>query len=600
MSKTEWARLAWQLGFPRLITIDSEFRPDANLRPAVVCFCAHEWPSGRTWRVWTDGGKPKLSLPVDANTLWISYVCAAELRSMLALHHPLPKNFIDLFIENKWLHNFQESVSERHAKRSHGFYSLAGTLRREGADAIAAEEKEEWRKLILKGGPYTAAQREGILDYCMSDVDSLDRLLPLLAPRLDVPRALYRGECLVEFAKIEDRGIPIDAARLTQLHAHSEKLIRHLLAQQPQLDVYEGTSFNQKKFRTFVDGLGCERWQKTETGLLRTDREYLQRMGRIYPLVHDLAELRTIVLELQRGNLRAGADGRVRCSLWPLNSITSRNQPSTGKKEKEGIPGESPFIFSLPTMFRFLIRPQPGSALAYLDWSSQEFAIAAHMSQDREMIRAYESGNPYLALAIKLGRAPIDATKESHPDVHQKFKIIVLSISYGRGKHGLAKTLRIPIAEASALLRGFWQTFKVYGRWRTLVQTMLFGKGRLWVWDGWQCKLGVDPNLRSVYNWPIQSTGAVLLRLAVWLAGKRGVRIIATVHDGILIEADAKQIAEQTRIMAACMDTATRMVLGAQATIRVDTKIVKRGEHYYDAKGAALWTTVCKFLGWKS
>jgi hypothetical protein len=49
----------------------------------------------------------------------------------------------------------------------------------------------------------------------------------------------------------------------------------------------------------------------------------------------------------------------------------------------------------------------------------------------------------------------------------------------------------------------------------------MFGYGRLWVWDGWQCLLGDKPNTRSVLNWLVQATGAVLLRLAIVLAARK-------------------------------------------------------------------------------
>ena len=99
-------------------------------------------------------------------------------------------------------------------------------------------------------------------------------------------------------------------------------------------------------------------------------------------------------------------------------------------------------------------------ALAYLDWEQQEFAIAAFMSGDKEMVAAYRSGNPYLALAKKLGAAPDSATKQTHRLVHERFKAVVLGVNYGRTKHGLSKLLGLPIFECEKLLRGYWQTFE--------------------------------------------------------------------------------------------------------------------------------------------
>ena len=125
----------------------------------------------------------------------------------------------------------------------------------------------------------------------------------------------------------------------------------------------------------------------------------------------------------------------------------------------------------------------------------------------------------------------------------------------------------------------------------------MFGYGRLWVWDGWQCVLGVKPNHRAVGNWPVQATGGVLLRLAIVLAARKGVRIIAPVHDAILIEAPENEINEHVRLAKEAMDEACHAVLGD--VIRTEHQIIRSGEHFYDEKGKKLWDAISKFMGWE-
>ncbi len=50
---------------------------------------------------------------------------------------------------------------------------LLGALAYYGLGAIAAAEKSDMRDLAIRGGPFTPAEREALLDYCQSDVDSL-------------------------------------------------------------------------------------------------------------------------------------------------------------------------------------------------------------------------------------------------------------------------------------------------------------------------------------------------------------------------------------------------------------------------------------------
>jgi DNA polymerase-1 len=319
-------------------------------------------------------------------------------------------------------------------------------------------------------------------------------------------------------------------------------------------------------------------------------------MGQCYAEIEELRQLKKVVLQIQRDRFQAGADGRARCPLWPFSSITGRSQPSAGKRQSDGIRADSPCVFGLPKALRFLIEPPAGMALAYIDWEQQEFAIAACMSRDQEMIRAYNSGNPYLALAKKLGVVPADATKETHRLEHEKFKAVVLGVNYGRTKHGLSKVLGLPVGECEKLLKGYWKTFSAYARWRKIVRTLILGYGRLWVWDGWQCLLGTQPNIRSALNWPVQSTGAVLLRLAITLAARKGVRVIAPVHDAIMIEAREDQIEEHVRLAREAMDEACYAVLGD--TIRTECQVIRPGCRYYDEKGKKLWDVISKYFGW--
>ena len=68
-----------------------------------------------------------------------------------------------------------------------------------------------------------------------------------------------------------------------------------------------------------------------------------------------------------------------------------------------------------------------------MDWSSQEIAIAGALSGDDALWKAYESGDPYIEFAKQAGLAPPDATKQSHKEIRQACKSIVLGVNYGMG-----------------------------------------------------------------------------------------------------------------------------------------------------------------------
>jgi hypothetical protein len=252
---------------------------------------------------------------------------------MLALNLALPKRVLDLYVENRWLYNIQESGEERKRKTDEKFFSLVTTLRRFGCDSMAAEEKEAMVELILRGGVYTEQQKLDILAYCESDVDALDALLPKMLPKLDIRRAVARGSYVIEIARIEDRGVPIDAERLGAILARRDELILHLISQHPHIDVYEGTKLDQEKFEAFLakNNLASQ-WRKTRTGIYSSDDDYLEEMGEIYPAIEEFRQLKKTVLQLQRDRFRAGVDGRARCDRCNLRAVGADDAFQCGER----------------------------------------------------------------------------------------------------------------------------------------------------------------------------------------------------------------------------------------------------------------------------
>ena len=48
--------------------------------------------------------------------------------------------------------------------------------------------------------------RADILDYCAGDVYALERLLPAMLPKIDLPRALLRGRYMAAQSAMESNG----------------------------------------------------------------------------------------------------------------------------------------------------------------------------------------------------------------------------------------------------------------------------------------------------------------------------------------------------------------------------------------------------------
>ena len=86
------------------------------------------------------------------------------------------------------------------------------------------------RSLILQGGPWSESERGAILDYCATDIAALEKLLPVMAPRLDLPRALLRGRYMAAAAAMEWSGVPIDVPTLELFREHPFRSRRYYRA----------------------------------------------------------------------------------------------------------------------------------------------------------------------------------------------------------------------------------------------------------------------------------------------------------------------------------------------------------------------------------
>ena len=94
----------------------------------------------------------------------------------------------------------------------------------------------------------------------------------------------------------------------------------------------------------------------------------------------------------------------------------------------------------------------------------------------------------------------------------------------------------------------------------------------------------------------MQGNGAEMLRLACCLAVEDGIKVCATVHDAVLIEAPSSAIDEAIKATQAHMVAASREVLGG-FELRSDSYEVLYPDRYVDAKGKDMWGRVQKILG---
>src|SRR3954470_23897338 len=153
----------WLGAFREVWLVNFGFAAPPGERPDPVCLVAREFRSGQTVRLWQDDlrGRREPPYPTGPDVLLVAYLASAELGCHLALGWPLPARVLDLYAE------FRCRTAGLSTPLGAG---LLGALAWHGLDAIDGAEKEAMRQLVIRGGPWTAAERGAILDYCESDV----------------------------------------------------------------------------------------------------------------------------------------------------------------------------------------------------------------------------------------------------------------------------------------------------------------------------------------------------------------------------------------------------------------------------------------------
>lgn len=568
--------------YDEIWVLDFEFDAQSGERPEPICMVAHEIVSGRRLRLWQD----ELStcpFETGANVLFVAYFFSAEIGCFQVLGWPVPERILDLYVEYRMLQNGNSRAGNL------GLLDAAATF---DIHAMSGANKTHMRDLILSGGPWRKEERQNILDYCEEDVRITSRLLeklwPIVAKTSDIlGQALFRGRYMAGVAQMEFTGVPLDAELLDRLTRNWSAIKKRLITEIDQyFGVYDGTRFVHDKFEAYLQEHGHV-WPRLDTGKLKLDRETFRVMVRSYPGLGPLYELHLLKSQMNEISITCGRDGRNRVLLSPFRSKTGRNQPSNSK-----------FIFGASAWVRGLIKPEEGYGLAYCDFSSQEIAIAASLSGDAKLWEAYSSGDPYMAFAIQAGLAPRGATKATHKEVRNRCKAIVLGVGYGMGAAAMAQQAGIHIIEAQELLLKHRNTYSTFWAWAENNQNHAIMGDPLATPLGWRIQLRgpADINERSLLNWPMQSSGSDMMRLAVCNLVEAGVEVCCPVHDALLVRFPLDQEERTVNLTKEMMADASETIMGEDYRCRVDADIIRFPDRYMDERGEKMWGIVMKLL----
>jgi DNA polymerase-1 len=586
-----------ELPFQEIWCVDTEFYPGKGFAKGgrqgdlitPHCLVAFEMRSGRTIRICHPGEfGPFPPYRLDAGALFIAYNNAAEYGVHLARGWGQPACAIDAYVEFRHLTN---DGSIKSGQRAKGFYSIDGALQYFHEDGIGTPHKDEMRDRILQGPPFGTNETAAIVNYCGEDGQKLARVVEHLVPTIrSFPHAMARANFQWVSALHERRGIPIDPL-LERLRANWDGMRADLVRERDVFGIYEIEDgvphWHEQRFAD-VARRRWPNWPTYADGSLNQRDQTFREMAGLYPEVETLRELRYSMSKLRLNDLAVGCDFRNRTPLWAYGTKTARNAPSTTQ-----------YVFGPAKWLRFLITPSPGRALVHRDFKQQEPRIAAILSGDTALLEACESGDVYLGIAQQLGFVRESMAPIELKTVRVLFKAVVLGILYGLGAWSLAIRTGISLSEAYEIIARLKARFRVFEAWAASVLDHAGLDLEIGTPVGWYMQCPPTINRRTVRNFPVQSTASEILHVACILAERRGIEIIAPVHDALMAEGPADQAEELSIALDRVMRDASTVILRSYElptdTADLDGPILP-GQRYYDERGREMWETVSRLL----
>lgn len=302
-----------------------------------------------------------------------------------------------------------------------------------------------------------------VYEYATEDADITLRLSNLLRPQIaeyGIEKLFYQVEMPLVYvlADMEYNGVLIDTEALQETSAIFNKRVNDI-----EQEIYQlaGHSFNVSSPRQVGDVIFGEmkivdKPKKTKTGQFVTSEDELQKHASKHEIIRKILDYRglkkligTYVDALpQLVNPRTG---HIHTSFNQAVTATGRLSSSDPNLQNIPVRGED------GKEIRKCFIAEKGSLFFSADYSQIELRVMAHLSQDENMIHAFENGyDVHAATAARVYKKDI---KEVTRDERTKAKRANFGIIYGITIWGLAERLLIDRSEAKALMDGYFDSF---------------------------------------------------------------------------------------------------------------------------------------------
>lgn len=357
--------------------------------------------------------------------------------------------------------------------------------------------------------------------------------------------------------RMEEAGILIDRSVFTQL---STEIEAKLQAVEKEVFVLAGKDFNLNSPKQlaevlFVDlAIPTGNIKKNKTGFSTASTE-LEKLRDAYPIIalieeyRELAKLKNTYIDVLPGMV--ATDGRLHTRYDQAVAATGRL--SSNDPNLQNIPIRTEWGKRMRAGFV----AAPGKKLVGADYSQIELRIAAHLSGDTTMIKAFQNNEDIhrTTAALVHGIHPEHVTDS----MRREAKVLNFGIIYGMGAFGLAQAARIDQKAAGEFIKGYLKKFAGVARYMEAMKTFVKEHGYVETELGRRRLLPeiesgnialVRAAERMAINMPIQGLAADIVKLA--MLGSRALlekyvgkaTLLLQIHDELIFEVD-EAIAEE-------------------------------------------------------
>ena len=382
-------------------------------------------------------------------------------------------------------------------------------------------------------------------------------------------------------AEMEEAGIKLDVEALKGFSAELESQLSVMVR---TIQALAGTEFNlnspKQLAEVLFDKLGLKPIKKTKTGY-STNEEVLQQLALQHQLPAEILNYRqltklksTYVDALPR--MVNPATHRLHTSLNQTGAATGRLSSSEPNLQNIPIKDE------LGRRVRRAFIAEKGCRLLSADYNQVELRILAHLSQDKNLLSAFQRGEDvHTTTAVQIfGLAPDLIT----PEMRRTAKTVNFGIIYGISPFGLSSTLGITQSEAKQYIDRYLDLYS--GVRQFMEKTLAEAKERGYVTTILSRRRPI-PELananpavrglgeRAAINTPIQGSAADLIKKAMihiarrLKAEGRRSRMLLQIHDELIFEVPENEIETIKRLVREEMEGAMSLAVPLKVDIGI-------------------------------